>query len=134
LDHLKLDTFDGGQGVYFNDIANPRILEVRKTQGSKCNEDNPSFDMAMRGPFQAEFRQAMRLELHTLVKEFDCWDYVPNPEKNVLPSTWAFKIKRYPDGQVKKFKACFCARGDRQKEGINYFDTRAPVVMWSTVC
>jgi hypothetical protein len=52
---------------------------------------------------------------------------------NVLPSTWAFKIKRYPDGQVKKFKARFCARGDRQKEGIDYFETRAPVVQWLTV-
>jgi hypothetical protein len=52
---------------------------------------------------------------------------------NVLPSTWAFKIKHYPDGRVKKFKARFCAQGDRQKEGIDYFETWAPVVQWSTV-
>jgi hypothetical protein len=75
----------------------------------------------------------MRVQLHTLIKEFDCWDYVPNPKKNVPPSTWAFKIKWYPDRRVKKFKACFCARGDGQKEGIDYFETWAPVVMWSTV-
>ena len=59
--------------------------------------------------------------------------YVTNPGKNVLPSTWAFKIKRYPDGRVKKFKARFCARGDCQQEGIDYFETWAPVVQWSTV-
>jgi hypothetical protein len=94
-DHLKLDMFDGGQGVYFKDITNPRILEARKTQGLKYNEDNPLFDTATRRPFQAEFWQAMQVELHTLIKG---WDYVPNPKKNVLPSTWAFKIKRYPDG------------------------------------
>ncbi len=52
---------------------------------------------------------------------------------NVLPSTWAFMIKRYPDGSVKKVKACFCAHSDRQKEGINYFKTWAPIVQWSTV-
>ncbi len=52
---------------------------------------------------------------------------------NVLPSTWAFKIKRFPDGSVKKFKARFCARGDRQKEGIDFFKTWAPVVQWSTI-
>jgi hypothetical protein len=75
----------------------------------------------------------MRVKLHMLIKEFDCWDYVPNPKKNVLPSTWAFKIKRYPDGGVKKFKAPFYARGDRQKEGMDYFETWEPVVMWSTV-
>jgi hypothetical protein len=39
---------------------------------------------------------------------------------NVLPSTWAFKIKWFTDGSLKKFKAQFCACGDRQKEGINF--------------
>ncbi len=34
---------------------------------------------------------------------------------------------------MKKFKARFCAHGDRQKEGIDYFETWAPVVQWSTV-
>jgi hypothetical protein len=51
----------------------------------------------------------------------------------VLPSTWAFKIKRYPKGCFKKFKAQFCACGDRQTEGVDYFKTWAPVVHWSTV-
>ena len=31
------------------------------------------------------------------------------------------------------FKARFCARGDRQQEGIDYFETWAQVVQWSTV-
>ena len=52
---------------------------------------------------------------------------------NVLPSTWAFKCKRYPDGRVKQFKARFCARGDQQQEGIDYFETWSPVVQWTTV-
>ena len=121
-----MDTWDRDR-IYFNDIINPRILQARKA--TKVNKDNPSFETATRGPFQEEFWQAMQVELYMLVKEFDYWDYVPNPGENVLPSTWAFKIKRYPDGQVNKFKARFCARGDRQKEGINYFKTWAPVVM-----
>jgi hypothetical protein len=53
--------------------------------------------------------------------------------KNILPSTWAFKIKRFPDGLVKKFKARFCVRGDMQKEGIDFFETWSPVVQWTTV-
>ncbi len=52
---------------------------------------------------------------------------------NVLPSTRAFKIKQFPDGTVKKLKAHFCARGDHQKEGINFFETWAPVVQWLTI-
>ena len=35
---------------------------------------------------------------------------------------------------VKKFKACFCARGNMQLEGIDFFETYAPVVHWTTIC
>jgi hypothetical protein len=89
---------------------------------------------ATKGSFQAEFWQAMRVELNTLVNEFKCWDLVPRlPQMNVLPSMWAFKIKQFPDGTVKNFKARFCAHGDHQKEGIDFFETSAPVLQWSTI-
>ncbi len=52
---------------------------------------------------------------------------------NVLPSKWAFKIKQFADGTVKKFNAQLCARGDRQKDSIKFFETWAPVVQWSTI-
>ena len=45
----------------------------------------------------------------------------------------AFKIKRFTDGLIKKFKARFCVSGDQQIEGINFFKTYAPVVQWTTV-
>jgi hypothetical protein len=120
-DHLILDTWEL-DAYYFNYVSDPRLLAAQ-AKASKHNEDNPFFDTATRGPFWAQFWQAMRMELHALVNEFDCWDYIPNPGKNVLPSTWAFKIKLYPDGCVRKFKACFCKRGNRQTEGVNYFET-----------
>ncbi len=79
--------------IYIIDIPDPRLLAVRSS-ASKYNEDNPSWDTATKGPFQAEFWQAMRVGLKTLVNEFRCWDLVPQlPHMNVLPSTWAFKIK-----------------------------------------
>jgi hypothetical protein len=52
---------------------------------------------------------------------------------HVIPSTWAFKCKRYPDGCIKKFKARFCARGIKQLKGIDFFETYAPVVQWTTI-
>ena len=53
---------------------------------------------------------------------------------HVLPGTWAFKVKRFPDGLVKKFKTRFCVRGDRQKHGINYQETWSLVVHYSKIC
>ena len=44
-----------------------------------------------------------------------------------------FKLKRLPDGTPSKFKVRYCVRGDIQREGIDYFDTYALVVQWSTV-
>jgi hypothetical protein len=40
----------------------------------------------------------------------------------VIESIWAFKLKCFPEGMVKKFKARFCARGDQQLEGVDFFD------------
>jgi hypothetical protein len=52
---------------------------------------------------------------------------------HVIPSTWAFKCKRLPDGIIHKLKARFCARGDHQIEGIDFFETFALVVAWETI-
>ena len=51
----------------------------------------------------------------------------------VLPGTWAFKCKRFPDGTPKKHKARFCVQGDRQIFGVDFFETWAPVVQWATI-
>ena len=52
---------------------------------------------------------------------------------NVLQSTWAFKIKQYPNGLVRKFKGRFCVQGDMQVKGVDFDETFAPVVNWITV-
>ena len=90
--------------------------------------------MAMNGPFALEFWKTCEVELDTLENEMKTWTYVEQtPDMRVLPSTWALKIKRFPDGEVKKFKARFCVRGDHQEHGINYWETWSPVVQWSTI-
>jgi hypothetical protein len=117
--------------MYFNKIKDPCILAARATS-SKLNEDNPSFDTATHGPFQVQFWKAMHDKLVTQLQEFDCWDYVPRTP-TIKVKHLGVQKKRYPDGCVKKFKAQFCARGDRQTKGVDYFETWAPVVQWSTV-
>jgi hypothetical protein len=51
----------------------------------------------------------------------------------VIWLTWAFMCKQFSDGLIKKFKACFCAHGDMQVESVDYFETYAPVVQWTTI-
>ena len=104
-----------------------------KAKAAASSEDNPNWWQAMNGPFADEFWKAAVTELETL-EGMDAWEIVDQTdEMNVIDSTWAFKLKRYPDGLIKKFKARFCARGDQQKEGIDFFETYAPVVQWTTV-
>jgi len=95
--------------------------------------DNPRWHEAMNGPDRAGYWEAMKAEISTLTK-LKAWTVVSlTPDMNVLDSTWAFKCKRYPDGNIRKFKARFCCRGDQQIYGTDYFDTFAPVVSWTTV-
>ena len=105
-----------------------------KARAEASKEDNPSWNKAMTGDFKEDFWKAAEKEIETLEKEMGAWEVVDRPaDANVLQSIWAFKIKRYPDGLIKKFKARFCARGDQQLEGVDYFETYAPVVQWTTI-
>ena len=102
---------------------------------AKANaEDNPKWNEAMNGPNAEGFWDAMCTEVTTLTDKKDAWDVVLREAwMNVLPSTWAFKCKRFPDGLIKKLKARFCVRGDKQLEGVDFFETFAPVVSWTTI-
>ncbi len=107
-----------------------------KAHSAASKADNPSWREATRGNFADEYSEAMKLEIATL-ENIDAWSVVDGYDSNeaphhVIPSTWAFKCKRYPDGCIKMFKARFCARGDKQLEGI-HFETYALVVQWTTI-
>ena len=62
----------------------------------------------------------MKLEIMTLESQ-KTWVPIPHTsDLNVLKGIWAFKLKRLPDGTPFRFKARFCARGDLQREGIDF--------------
>eukprot|EP00957_Ditylum_brightwellii_P126441 9638214-Ditylum_brightwellii.AAC.1 len=90
----------------------------------------------MTGENEPHFREAMSNEIKAL-KVWKTWTLIhkKHSPKNakVIPTTWAMKIKRFPSGTFRSFKARFCVRGDLQKKAIEEIDTYAPVVQWSTV-
>ena len=64
----------------------------------------------------------------------NAWEVVDREgDMHVIKSTWAFKLKRYPYGFIKKYRSRFCSRGDMQLEGIDFFEKYAPVVQWKTL-
>jgi Reverse transcriptase (RNA-dependent DNA polymerase) len=120
------------EGLLGHAIAqNPHLLKAAQN-----DPDTPNFHQAMGGPYREEFIKAMQKEIEEL-EEHNTWTVISKNETpegaNILAGTWAFKIKRFPDGRLRKFKARFCARGDQQVEGIDYFEKYAPVVAWTTV-
>jgi len=102
----------------------------------KYSKDIPSPRDALSGEFRQQFLDAEDAELQQL-QDLNTWSIVPRSnvkdEDAILKATWAYRIKRLPTGEIRKFKARFCARGDLQKQGINFTDTYSPVISWSTV-
>ena len=78
-----------------------------------------------------EYVAAMVKEIHDHESQ-DHWELfqrkdLPKNAKTIL-SVWAFKLKRYPDGRVMKYKGCLNAHGGMQRWGVDYWETYAPVV------
>ena len=96
-------------------------------------EFNPTWEQAMNGPLAEGYKAAANTEVDTLAA-MDVYEEVKRESwMNVLPGTWAFKKKVFPSGLVRKLKARFCVRGNRQVYGKDYFSTFAPTVSWTTV-
>ncbi len=88
----------------------------------------------MKIQFSDTYWKAVVTKIKTL-RDMDACDVVYESEgKNVLDKTWTFKVTRYPDSFIKKFRAWFCARGNKQIKGVGFFDTYTPAVQWTTVC
>ena len=123
---LSTELIDPNTGLV--EESSPLALAVKANAA-----DNPNWYEAMNGPLADGYWEAMETEIDTLTEK-ESWVIIDRqPHMNVLLSTWAFKCKRFPDGSVEKLKARFCVRGDRQKEGVDYFETYAPVVSWHTI-
>ena len=56
------------------------------------------------------------------------WELIELPLKiKPIGCKWIFKRKLKPDGTIDKYKALLVAKGYRQKQNVEYFDTYSPV-------
>nr|GEW31909.1 zinc finger, CCHC-type [Tanacetum cinerariifolium] len=97
-------------------------------------EDDPkTFDEAMKSQDVAFLKEAINDEMNSIMRN-NTWVLTNLPLGcRPLGCKWIFKRKLKVDGTVKKFKARLVIHGFKQKSGIDYFDTYAPVARISTI-
>eukprot|EP00804_Cyclotella_cryptica_P011187 CCRYP_007719-RA/>CCRYP_007719-RA protein AED:0.37 eAED:0.29 QI:0/0/0/1/0.5/0.33/3/0/977 len=123
--YLQPDLVDDHTFFTVTDVQ-PHILAASPAGDTS---DSPTYSQAIHSPHAEKWWEAMETELTTFESDLQAWEFVPcEPWMHVLPSTWAFCLKRFPNGLAKKFKAGFCVRGDMQIEGVDFFETWAPVI------
>jgi hypothetical protein len=91
-----------------------------------------SYQKALKSPQQAEWRASMNEEIDVLWRKRKCWTVVKIPVGvNLLRCHFIFKIK-FKNGKVDRLKSRLVVDGSQQHKGINYSDTFAPVVKYTT--
>ncbi|GJS93652.1 zinc finger, CCHC-type containing protein [Tanacetum coccineum] len=97
-------------------------------------EDDPkTFDEAMKSQDVAFWKEAINDEMDSIMGN-NTWVLADLPPGcKPLGCKWIFKRKLKVDGTIKKFKARLVIQGFKQKSGIDYFDTYAPVACISTI-
>ena len=55
------------------------------------------------------------------------------PGSKAIGCRWVFRIKYHTDGSIQTFKARLVIQGFSQRQGVDYFDTYAPVARITSI-
>ncbi|GJU21255.1 zinc finger, CCHC-type containing protein [Tanacetum coccineum] len=96
-------------------------------------EDPRTLSEAMASRDVAFWKEAIQSEIDSIMHN-DTWELTDLPPGcKALGCKWILKRKMKVDGSIDKYKARLVIQGFRQKEGIDFFDTYAPVARISTI-
>ena len=103
----------------------PIILQV---------EDDPkTYKEAMSSRDSIFWKDAINEEMDSIMFNHT-WELIDLPPgSKAIGCKWVFRKKYHTDGTINTFKARLVAKGYRQKEGIDYFDTYAPVARITSI-
>ena len=104
------------------DVGDVEPLEPKSLADAKRRPDWPNWE------------RGIREELKTL-EDSGTWELTDAPPgANVVGSKWVFRLKRDAAGHIVRYKARLVAQGFSQVEGVDYFDTYAPVAKLASLC
>jgi hypothetical protein len=92
-----------------------------------------SYKQALRNTERDHWQAAIDTEYRSL-QERQTWSLVVRPAgRKIVDNKWVFKIKRNSNGTIAKYKTRLVACGFTQEHGIEYTQTFAPTVKFSTI-
>ena len=110
-------------------IEHALVSAVIKAEGF----DPASLKEARQRSDWTKWDDAIRKELASL-KAAKTWELVRRPkDKNVVGSKWVLRLKKDSEGEIDKHKARVVAKGFTQQEGVDYFETFAPVARLASI-
>ncbi|OUC41357.1 integrase core domain protein [Trichinella nativa] len=95
--------------------------------------DSISYEEAVNRPDAKEWLKAINEELASHCENQSWEPAVLPPHKKAIKSKWVFKTKYKEDRTIEKRKARLVARGYSQLQGIDYEDTFAPTLGYSSL-
>ncbi|MBW0557472.1 hypothetical protein O181_097187 [Austropuccinia psidii MF-1] len=106
-----------------NILTFPRRPKVYLTTSKDCPQ---AFNSALNSPLKDEWSKAVNKEFASM-NRLQVWDIVElKSDYRLVGTTWVFKTKRDPQGNVLERKARLCAQGFSQTLGIDYHKTYSP--------
>ena len=119
--------------LVYDEFGGP-LVAYKAVSKKASNPDIFTYEQSLSDVNVNKWKEAMLQEIQELENK-EVWSVIPIQEpidlgKQVIPGTWTNRVKRCPDGTIKKYKARFCVRGDLQH---NDEDVYAAVVAFSTV-
>lgn len=103
------------------------------TRVTSATDEPSTFSEAMRRPDADLWYKAATDEIQSHL-ENGTWTLATLPkDQKAIGCKWVFKVKRNPDGSVERYKARLVAKGFSQRPGLEYDETFASTLKWSTL-
>ncbi|CAI7730099.1 unnamed protein product, partial [Closterium sp. NIES-54] len=139
----------GGEGALSTDVLEDRQEEFQcfaaalphlvstllAPEGDPDAPDIPtprSYAEVIERPYSSQWQAAMDAEMASWKSTGTYVDEVPPTGANIVSGMWIFRVKR-PPGSPPVFKARYVARGFRQRQGVDYFQTFSPTSKMTTL-